>query len=247
MSAHRMTAGLRGVGGRVAALAATTAALLGVSLALAPAAFAAPVGAVTITAPPTADEGDTISVSIPADTSTDLFAYDLVVTFDEALLAFDDASATFPAGGYDSVTESAGSVQLTHTRLGSSPGLEGAQALATFTFTVVDGGAATIELASATFIDSLGASTPLAAPVSTSVTLVAAPVVVVPSPTATVTPTPTPTVTGAPAGATSTPAAVPLASTGSDLTVPLVVGSLAVALLALGAVLVIRRRKEIVR
>lgn len=250
MSAHRMTAGLRGVGGRLTALAVTTAALLGASLALAPAALAAsPVGAVTITAPATADEGDTLTVSIPVDTSADLFAYDLVVTFDPALLAFDDASATFPAGGSDSVIEGAGSVQFTHTRLGTSPGLAGAQTLATFTFTVLDGGATAIQLASATFVDSLGVSTPLAAPVSASVTLVAAPVVVVPSPSASATATPTPSasISGAPAVVGSSPAGSPLASTGSDLVVPLVVGSLAVALLALGAILVIRRRKEIVR
>ncbi|MCT9819041.1 cohesin domain-containing protein [Microbacterium sp. W1N] len=254
MPAARTAASRRRLGGRLAALAAATAALLGATLALAPAAVAAggSIGTVTVTAPSTADEGDTVTVTIPVDASTDLFAYDLVVTFDPALLDFDDASATFPSGGYDTVTESTGSVLLAHTRLGSSPGLVGAQTLATFTFTALGGGSAAIQLASATFVDSTGGTIPLAAPVTTTVAVTAAPVT--PSPTASATPTPTattsPSATPAPAGATPV-ASDPLASTGSNPTGVLVAGALAAGLLALGVVLVIRRRSatanEVVR
>lgn len=245
MSALRMRAGRRRFGGRVAALAAATVALVGSSLALAPAALAAggSIGTVSVTAPTTADEGDTITVSIPVDASTDLFAYDLVVTYDAALLDFDDASATFPAGGHDSVTENTGTVEFTHTRLGTSPGLAGAQTLVTFTFTVLGGGTTAIELATATFVDSLGGTIPLAAPVSSSIALTAAPA---PSPSPTASPSATPTASASPTAVAAAASADPLASTGSNLTVPLIAGSVALALLALGTILVIRRRKEVV-
>ncbi|RLK47983.1 cohesin domain-containing protein [Microbacterium telephonicum] len=246
MPALRTAASPRRLGGRWAALAAATVALFGASLALAPAAVAAggSIGAVTVSAPATADEGDTVTVTIPVDASTDLYAYDLVVTFDPALLDFDDASATFPAGGHDTVTETAGSVQLTHTRLGSSPGLTGAQTLATFTFTALGGGSAAIQLAGATFVDSTGGTIALPAPVTATVAVTAAPTA--PTPGATGTPSPTatasPTATPAPSG--SGPAASdPLVATGGDPTGVLVAGSVAAALLALGIVLVIRRRR----
>jgi len=234
----------------LAALAATTVALFGATLALAPAAVAASgsIGTVSVTAPATADEGDTVTVSIPVDASTDLYAYDLAVTFDPALLDFDDASATFPAGGHDTVTENAGTVYLTHTRLGSSPGLEGAQTLATFTFTALGGGSATIELADAAFVDSTGGVIRLETPVGATIAVTAAPV---PTPTPTASATPTPTASSSATPAPAAAASRPLASTGSDLTGVLIAGSVAAALLALGVVLVIRRRsgisKEVVR
>lgn len=245
MSASRMRASLRLFGGRVALIAATTAGLIAASLALSPAALAAGglVGTVTVTAPATADEGDTVTVAIPVDTVADLYAYDLTVTYDPALLEFDPASATLPAGGHSSLADAGGTIHLTHTRLGTSPGLDGPQTLATLTFTALGGGTATVQLADATFIDSLGTATPIAAPVGTEIALTAAPVTE-PSPTASDSASPSPSASAALAVSGDSN---PLASTGSTLVVPLIAGALAVALLALGTVLVIRRRKEALR
>lgn len=236
--------------GRVAALVAATIATLGVSIALAPAALAAS-DTVAVTAPATAKEGDVLSVTLPLDASTDLFAYDLVVTYDPMLLAYVADSATFPDGGYDAVKTSAGSLRLTSTRLGTSPGLAGAQTLASLAFTALDGGTATVTLASATFVDSTNVATTLAAPVAAQITLTAAPTAPTtpePSPSASTSASPSasPSKSAAVLGAAAS-AADPLPSTGSNLTVPLIAGAIAVALVALGAVLVIRRRKEATR
>ena len=240
---------------RSRALALLTAglAVFGGSLALAPAAHAAT--GVTVTAPGAVTAGDTVTVTIAGDAGADLYAYDLTVAYDPALLTYADATATYPSGGYGAVTETADTVTFTNTRLGTSPGLAGAQDLVTFSFTAVASGAATITLESGTFIDSAGASESLAEPVTATVEI-AAPAA--PTPT----PTPTPGAPGAGAGApsegdgvdgegeASAPVGTPagsLASTGGDVALWLIVGAAGVGLLALGGVLLVRRRRGEVR
>ena len=171
----------------VAALAAATA-ILGGSLALAPAAVAAEapptIGAVTLTAPAAADEGDTVEVVIAVDASADVFAYELAVTYDPALLALVDGESTFPTGGFDAVADDAGTATFTHTRLGTSPGLSGAQELVTFSFTALGGATAEIAVSDATFLSASGTAIglPEGAVVSATTALTAAPEPPSPSP-----------------------------------------------------------------
>lgn len=229
---------LQRAGARALALVAAASALLGGSVALAPAAAAAPpeTGAITITAPASVTAGDTFDVTIAAAAAVDVFAYDLTITYDPALLSYTDATGTFPDGGFDSVSTGTGTVTFTHTRLGSSPGLAGALSLVTFGFTALSAGPATITVDGATFISSTNETTTLSEPISTITTVAALP---------TQTPLPSPSITESPS---ETPAPAsdgesrPLASTGSDATVWIVAGFAAAALVALGVVLVLRRR-----
>ncbi len=250
MSASRMHASLRRFGGRAAIIVATTVGLVGASLALSPAALAAggQIGTVTVTAPGAAHQGDTITVSIPVDGSTDLYAYDLELRYDPALLDLDEASAAFPTGGHSSVAGGAGTVHLTDTRLGTSPGLSGAQNLVSVSFTVLGGVATSVTLARAPFVDSMGGSTSLPRPAVSDIALTASPVVE-PSPSSAA---PTGSVGSASPAPSVSAAAVetdsdPLAVTGSSFVAPLIAGAIAVALLALGTVLIIRRRREALR
>ncbi|MBN9200176.1 MAG: hypothetical protein J0H70_02150 [Microbacterium chocolatum] len=231
----------------VAALAAATA-ILGGSLALAPAAVAAEapptIGAVTLTAPAAADEGDTVEVVIAVDASADVFAYELAVTYDPALLALVDGESTFPTGGFDAVADDAGTATFTHTRLGTSPGLSGAQELVTFSFTALGGGTAEIAVSDATFLSASGTAIglPEGAVVSATTALTAAPEPPSPSPTptssATTSPVP-PTGDATPAPDTAGP---PLAVTGQDAAFWIVLGVLAAGVIAVGVVIVLRRR-----
>ncbi|MCR2824251.1 cohesin domain-containing protein [Microbacterium sp. zg.Y909] len=236
---------------RALALLTAAVAVFGGSLALAPAAHAA--SGVTVTAPATVTAGDSVTVTVAADAGADLFAYDLTVGYDPALLALTDGSETYPAGGYGTVTESAGTVTFTSTRLGTSPGLAGPHDLVTFSFTALAAGPATISLDAATFIDSASASQALPQPVTATVEIAAAPGSA-PAPT----PAPSTPATGAPA--TGTPAgdatdgdvdaadragapAGSLASTGGDVVMWIVAGAAGVGLLALGVVFALRRRR----
>lgn len=231
----------------VAALAAASA-LLGGSLVLAPAAVAAEapptIGAVTLTAPAAADEGDTVEIVLAVDAATDVFAYEVAIAYDPSLLAFVDGASTFPDGGFDAVDDDAGAVTFTHTRLGTSPGLTGAQELVSFSFTALGGGAAAITVTDATFLSASGAAIglPEGAVVSATTELTAAPEPPSPSPTPTASATTTPvapTDEATPAPGTAGP---PLAVTGQDATTWIVAGVLAAALVAAGVVIVLRRR-----
>ncbi|MCR2823955.1 cohesin domain-containing protein [Microbacterium sp. zg.Y909] len=241
---------------RTRALALLTAALavFGGSLAVAPAAHAAT--GVTVTTPGAATAGDTVTVTVAADAGADLFAYDLTLGYDPALLAFAPGSETYPTGGYGAATESPGTVTFTSTRLGTSPGLTGPHDLVTFSFTALTSGAATISLDAATFLDSASAAQSLPQPVTATVEIAAAPVTPTPTPAPGAPGTPgspgTPSAgmpaagAGAADGAASDPAdsaAGSLAGTGGDIVMWIVAGAAGIALLALGVVLMVRRRR----
>ncbi|ODU79357.1 MAG: hypothetical protein BGO15_01360 [Microbacterium sp. 71-23] len=228
---------------RTTALLMSFAAVLGVAFGIAPAANAASVptvGVITLTAPATVDEGDTVTVSVAVDASTDLFAYDLGITYDPTLLSYDGSSAVFPAGGYGTSAPSGGVVTFTSTRLGTSPALSGAQTLVTFTFTARAGGAATIALTSLTLVGTAAVtdspSLTAVTPVVTAITPAPTPTPT-PSETATATPTPTPSVTGSAASTDDD-----LANTGGTTGAWIVLGAGGLALVALGVVLAARRK-----
>lgn len=196
-------------------------------------AFAAPTAAsVTLTvAPGTITVGESVTATATLVASADVFAYDVVFSFDDTLFEYVADSATGPTGGFDAVTEGTGTVTLTHTRLGGSPALSGDIAL-TAEFVSISDGETTIDIPSVTLVDDLGDTTSITDAATAAVVLEA---VEVPNPS----PSPSNS-TGAPAPDSETDG--PLALTGSDtLFLTALVALIAVAGLAVGFVLVRRR------
>lgn len=219
-----------------------------VALGASPALAAPTVESATIVAPATATVGDTIDATVALTDTTDVFAYELTVDFDPAVLDYVDGSATAPSGGFDDVDETDGTLTVTHTRLGTSPALEGDLGV-DLQFIAIGAGDGTLELSSVTLVATDGTTTTLEAPSSAAITVEAVVVPPVePSPTPTTpadggtgtTPTPSPTATAVAAAGGSGP----LAFTGSEAMPGILIG--AAALLAgLTAVTVaaIRRRR----
>lgn len=222
------------------------AAVIGAGVAVgtaAPASAAPTRGAVTITAPATVADGATFDATVTITAATDVYAYEAAFSFDPAVVSYVAGSATAPAGGFDTVTASGGTVDVIHTRLGSSPALSGTVSF-TLTFTAEAPGATAIALSSLRLID--------AANVSASTTNVAA------SPSITVTgassgtpggSTPTTGTAGDPGSVTSSGSGSTrgsLASTGQDVDLaPWIGGAVLLLLLGAGAVALtaVRRRR----
>jgi hypothetical protein len=234
---------------RLTALLATLAAV-GVSLIAAPPVLAASpaYSTMTLTATPAVTAGGAVTVTVTATDLTDAYAYDLTVAYDPALLAFDAASAGYPSGGYGSATVGTGTVTFAGTRLGTSPGLTGTQSLVSFRFTSLAAGSAAITVTGGSLVDSATTVTPITpgAPSLTATTTIAA------AP-------PTGGGTGG-GGGTGSDGTGNLVSTGTDDTTSsdptgslsgtgidagpwFATGAFAAALVALGVVLVIRRRE----
>jgi hypothetical protein len=214
---------------------------LGLTLLGAGPALAAPTTtSVSLTATSSVSVGDNVAVDLGLAGTDDIYAYDIVLTFDPAVLAYVDGSATGPTGGFDSVEKGEGTITLVHSRLGTSPALSGDLA-ATAAFTAVGSGSATIDAATVSLVDETGDTTAL----SDAAT---APVTVAALPTQTPTPTPEPSSsagTGGDTGSTSAPAASTqndgsLALTGFSIGGLLIV---AIAAVAVGLVFAVRRRK----
>lgn len=127
---------------------------LAASLLTAQAAQAAPsVTDVTVDAPATVEAGEPVEVTVAVTGAADLYAYDLAVAYDPELVAFVEDSAVTPDGGFsDSTDDGAGTVAVAHTRLGTSPGLEGDVTLATLTFTALTAGDAVFDVPVVTFV-----------------------------------------------------------------------------------------------
>ena len=106
----------------------------------------------------TAAVGETITVTVVAENLIDVYAYELSIGFDPALLSPIDGSEIFPVGGFSSATLEEGVVSTVATRLGTSPGLSGAQSFVILQFTALAPGDATVTLLHATLVDSAGAS-----------------------------------------------------------------------------------------
>jgi hypothetical protein len=228
-------------------------------LAVASAAHAAPPTAVLTVevAPATAAVGDTVTVTVRGSGVTDLYAYDLVLSTDDLLLEPTGDAATGPEGGYTSAVAAPGEVTISHTRLGTSPGLSstGQIVLASLPVRVLAAGTARIELSTARLVSSTGEVTTSAAGASTSLSITAFPTPT-PTPTSTTTPIPTPTPTATPmptasaspsptGSAAASPGGSGLAATGVDAAAWLTSGAVGVVLLAAGALLVARRRQGV--
>lgn len=236
-------------------------------LAVASAAHAAPPTAVLTVevAPTTAAVGDTVVVTVRGSGVTDLYAYDLVLSADDLLLEPTGDAPTGPEGGYTSAVAAPGEVTISHTRLGTSPGLSstGQIVLASVPVRVLAAGTARIELSAARLVSTTGEVTTNAAGASISLPLTAVPTptptptaTATPAPTATTSPTPTSTATAAPiptasaspsptGSAAARPGGSDLAATGADAAAWLTSGAVGVVLLAAGALLVARRRQGV--
>lgn len=136
--------------------------VIGGAALVAPTASAAtPTATLSLEVAAQATEGTTLDVAAVAQGATDLYAYSLEFTYDPTLLKFDANSSTAPDGAYSIESSGPGTVTLTDTRVGTSPGLSGDVELGSFSFTVLDGGAADITLASASLVSSASELTEL--------------------------------------------------------------------------------------
>ena len=136
----------------IALLVAALSVVAGSAFAAPTASAAPPTATITIEAPTAATEGSTLDVTATAEGVSDLYAYSLVFEYDPALLKLDLNSSAGPDGGFSVESPDDGTVTITHTRLGTSPGLSGDVALGTFSFTVIDGGDTDIALTAASLI-----------------------------------------------------------------------------------------------
>ncbi|WP_251151093.1 cohesin domain-containing protein [Cellulosimicrobium sp. Marseille-Q4280] len=127
---------------------------LAASLLTAQAAQAAPsVADVTVDAPATVEAGEPVEVTVAVTGAADVYAYDLAVAYDPELVEYVEDSAVTPDGGFsDATDDGAGTVAVAHTRLGTSPGLDGDVTLATLTFTALAAGDAIFDVPVVTFV-----------------------------------------------------------------------------------------------
>jgi len=237
------------------ALAVGLVALGSTAALAAPAPIAPGITSAAITAPAAATVGDTVDATVALTGTSDVYAYELVVEYDPAVLDYVDDSATAPEGGFDPVDEADGTLTVTHTRLGTSPSLAGDLSVG-LRFTAIGAGDGTLDLASVELVGSTGLTTTLAAPSSAPLAVAAAPAPPVdpapapapapvpdPSTPAGGDPAPLPSPTSGATGASS--ASGPLASTGSEVLPGVLVGA-AVLLAGIAAAVVaqVRRRRS---
>jgi hypothetical protein len=252
MSAHRTPPRPRPARRLGAALVAALA-LLG-PLLIAPAAHAAPP---TATLSLSLDEtdvtaGDSLVATITAAGVTDLYSYDLELAFDPELVAPADEAPTGPDGGFTPSATGPGTLTVTHTRLGTSPGLAGTSGvvLASIPLRTLAPGSAVVALSSVRLVSSTG-DVVTAEGVASGIVDIAAQPGPVPQPTVSPSPSPSPSPsTSSSASATPLPAAnAPgdLATTGVDAAPWLISGALGVVALVAGAVLVVLRRRQAVQ
>lgn len=212
-----------------------------------------PYDTVALTAAPTSvSVGDTITVSAVFTGLVDTYAYELDIAYDPELLAFVADSAILPTGGFGSATDSGSEIAVAATRLGTSPGLTGTQTLVTLTLTALAAGDASLDIANGRIVDSSAASSavdPEAAGTSTTVVI-----------TADDDSEPGPGDGGSDGGAdggadggdpdtgsgsgsgSGTVTDASLAVTGADAAPWLILGAAAIAAIAAGTVIAVRRR-----
>lgn len=223
------------------------AAVIGVGVAVgtdAPASAAPSTGAVTITAPAKVTDGATFDATVTFAAVADVYAYEATFAFDPAVVSYVSGSATAPAGGFDTVSTSSGSVDVVHTRLGTSPALSGTVSF-TLRFTAEAPGATAIALSSLRLIDPATGSTTATDVAATPPITVAAAA----TPPGSTPPGSTPTT--APAGnagdgpgtASGSTQDSSLASTGQDV-LPWLGGGTLLLLLGVGAVLLTAARRR---
>ncbi|MGN6240469.1 MAG: cohesin domain-containing protein [Cellulosimicrobium cellulans] len=128
----------------------------------------------TLDAPSTAEVGTSITVTVATTGAVDLYAYDLAVAYDPDLVELVEDSAVTPDGGFSDVVDDGGTVAVAHTRLGTSPGLEGDVTLVTLTFTAVADGDAPFTVPTATLVGADATTASLTDLASATTTITAA-------------------------------------------------------------------------
>jgi hypothetical protein len=171
-------------------------------LTAAPAQAAPTATTATIEAPATATVGTAFDVDLTIPDTADVFAYE--ITLDAESLRYRDDSVTGPDGGFDSVEQDGDALTIVHTRLGTSPALDGDLATS-ISLTPTAVGRVDLAVTNITLVGTDGTSTTLDDPASTTVAVAAAATA---APTATPTPgATTPPGGGGGGGATGDPAA----------------------------------------
>ncbi|PYY56001.1 hypothetical protein DEJ17_12155 [Curtobacterium sp. MCSS17_011] len=161
-------------------------------LTAAPAQAAPTATTATIDAPATVTVGTAFDVDLTIPDTADVYAYEITLEADS--VEYRDDSVTGPDGGFDSVEQDGDALTIVHTRLGTSPALEGDLATS-ISLTPTAVGSVDLDVTSITLVGTDGTSTTLDDPASTTIAIAAA---------ATATPTPAPSATPTP-GATTQP------------------------------------------
>ena len=114
-------------------------------------------GSVTVSSEATDVEVDDTFTMRVDESADDLYASELSLGYDPSALQFVSATST-DTGSTASSTDD-GTLTITHTKLGTSPGAEGATDLATVTFKALKSGPTSVTVDQVTSVDSEGAST----------------------------------------------------------------------------------------
>ncbi|MBP2436452.1 cohesin domain-containing protein [Microbacterium amylolyticum] len=175
-------------------------------LAFGPVAVAAPAAPhVDIDVPHTVAPSETFDVTVLTTGASEVFAHEVVVTFDPDRVAYVDGSAITPEGGFGAASIDGAEVRVVSTRLGSSPALAGDIAFATLTFTALAPGDASFELNEGTLVGADGDVAPL--PIASAAVEITAPATT-PTPGPSGPPSPSPSEQPAP-GVTPPPSPTP--------------------------------------
>lgn len=199
----------------------------------------------TLTATPSSVAvGDTVTVTAVFTGLVDAYAYELDIAYDPDLFSYVDDSEELPAGGFGSATDTGSEITVAATRLGTSPGLTGTQTLVTLSFTARAAGDAPFAVATGRIVDSNAQPTTVdtaAAGMSTTVEITADEGSE-PGPGDGGSDGPDPD-SGSGAGSDEGAATDgSLAVTGADAAPWLILGAAAVAAIAAGTVIAVRRR-----
>lgn len=103
--------------------------------------------------------GDTVTIAVAADDADDLYAYSLALGYDPELLTYVGGSAETAISGVTHEDVAAGEVEVTHTKLGTSPATSGDVTLITATFEAIADGTATVTAGDLTTVTAAAVST----------------------------------------------------------------------------------------
>ncbi|SKB07266.1 cohesin domain-containing protein [Aeromicrobium choanae] len=132
---------------RRGAVGAISVALLGGALAMTPAQADEPTFAVT-TSDSSVAVGDEVTVTVAAENVQDVFAYELALDFDPAVLSYEADSASTDVTGSTYASVQGDDLVVLHTKLGTSPAAKGDVSLVSATFTARKAGTATLAVPS---------------------------------------------------------------------------------------------------
>ncbi|MET1131822.1 MAG: cohesin domain-containing protein [Aeromicrobium sp.] len=140
---------------RRGAMGAISVALLGGALVMTPAQADEPTFAVT-TSDSSVAVGDEVTVTVAAENVQDVFAYELALDFDPAVLSYAADSASTDVTGSTYAAVQGDDLVVLHTKLGTSPAAEGDVSLVSATFTARKAGTAALAVPSLKLVGTSG-------------------------------------------------------------------------------------------